>query len=110
MNLNALTRDHVNNFWDTSTPICQTGKSGRHLHWAQCWIDDQLDICGLLRPEVHLTILIYTIDCIIKLIQLKKQTHTYIFIRVQCTPHSVHCTVYTANAYKERKLYQNIIC
>ena len=22
--LNALTRDHVNNFWDTSTPIYQT--------------------------------------------------------------------------------------
>ena len=22
---NALARDHVNNFWDTSTPICQTG-------------------------------------------------------------------------------------
>ena len=22
--LNALTRDHVNNFWDTSTPIHQT--------------------------------------------------------------------------------------
>ena len=21
---NALTRDHANNFWDTSTPICQT--------------------------------------------------------------------------------------
>ena len=21
---NALARDHVNNFWDTSTPICQT--------------------------------------------------------------------------------------
>ena len=43
--LNALTRDHVNNFRDTSTPICQTGMSGRHLHWAQCWISDQLDIC-----------------------------------------------------------------
>ena len=22
--LNALTRDHVNNFWDTGTPICRT--------------------------------------------------------------------------------------
>ena len=22
--LNAWTRDHVNNFWDTSTPICQS--------------------------------------------------------------------------------------
>ena len=42
---NALTRDHVNNFRDTSTPICRTGTSGRHLHWAQCWISDQLDIC-----------------------------------------------------------------
>ena len=31
----------------------------------------------------------------------KKQTHTYIFIRVQCTPYSVHCTVYTAHAYKK---------
>ena len=95
MNLNALTRDHVNNFWDTSTPICQTGKSGRHLHWAQCWIDDQLDICGLLRPEVHLTILIHTIDCIIKLIQLKKtNTHIHIYTSTvhtaQCTLHSVH--------------------
>ena len=45
--LNALTRDHVNNFRDTSTPIsiCQSGTSGRHLHWAQCWLSDQLDIC-----------------------------------------------------------------
>ena len=48
--LNALTRDHVKNFRDTSTPVCQTGTSyGRHLqlHWAQCWISDQLDMCGL---------------------------------------------------------------
>ena len=59
---NALTRDHVNNFRDTSTPIY----TGRHLHWAQCWISDQLDMCGLLRPEVHLTILILTIDSKIK--------------------------------------------
>ena len=43
--LNALTRDHVNNFRDTSTPICQTETFGRHLHWAQCWISDQIDIC-----------------------------------------------------------------
>ena len=35
MNLSALARDHVNNFRDTSTSICQTEKSGRHLHWAQ---------------------------------------------------------------------------
>ena len=63
---NALTRDHVNNFRDTSTPICQTGTSGRHLHWVQCWISDQLDMCGLLMPEVHLTILIHTIDSKIK--------------------------------------------
>ena len=31
--LNALTRDHVNNFRDTSTPICQTGTSDSHIHW-----------------------------------------------------------------------------
>ena len=30
MNLSALARDHVNNFRDTSTTICQTEKSGRH--------------------------------------------------------------------------------
>ena len=47
--LNALTRDHVNNFWDTSTPIHQTKSlvgtytgpdAGRMNNY----------MCGLLRP------------------------------------------------------------
>ena len=41
--LNALTHDHVNNFWGTSIPIHQTKKkSGGHLHWAQCCTSEQL--------------------------------------------------------------------
>ena len=57
---NALARDHVNNFWDTSTPICQTESLTGIYTGPDAGRVNTKYTCGLLRPKVHLTILIHT--------------------------------------------------
>ena len=49
--LNALTRDHVNNFWDTSTPIHQTKSLvGNYTGPDAGRVNNYIYVCGLLRP------------------------------------------------------------
>ena len=49
--LNTLTRDHVNNFWDTSTPIHQTKSPvGTYTGPDAGRVNNYIYVCGLLRP------------------------------------------------------------
>ena len=49
--LNALIRDHVNNFWDTSTPIHQTKSPvGAYTGPEAGRVSNYIYVCGLLKP------------------------------------------------------------